>query len=590
MYTLLAGIFLLFCAVRRLTKLLKSWRNVSDCIPRLLTPIQPLSTPGFFLPKTPFYRIVGFNWDERHSLYEKSPLKTLAIMPILYGETFIYSSSAPSFHQNHNLTSAFFKPANSNQSLRMLGENVLSAEGNVWKRHRRITAPAFNHATYRNVWNTTACVYADMLENEGWRNVGETLATDVNKITHKLALFLISIVGFGIPMSWSEPSRDENGKLSVQEMIFQVADNIVERTVIPRWAYFLGIKKLTEIDEAYTRFEEFMQERISEREAELKKVRAMEGASESSVGGGIKDVFGLLVNARLSGGKLSLSDEEIIGNCFVFTFAGHETTANTLAATLALLAIYPDEQEWVYQSIKDVLGDREPTFEDFDDLDGVLACFYEGLRLFPAAYLIVRKASKDTSLDLPRRDNPDVVERIPVKEGSILILDMVAMCYDPDTFPDPEAFNPRRWSKSSKPASFASTSKATQADEVTGSSPISTLEGFIGFSYGPRTCIGHKFAKVEAVAFLTLLLREWRIVPVMNVGESRDDWRSRILKPAFGQALLIGNVPLKLMRRNEKCFFFLGLSVTVTGQVQLFHLLGQYSRTMRSCHMGRSLF
>ncbi|KAI5115166.1 hypothetical protein M0805_003202, partial [Coniferiporia weirii] len=551
MLTLVVSTIVSLYVARRLFELLKTRQNFSDRIPHLYTTFQPLSTLGFFLPKTPFYRIAGFHWDERHSLYENAPLKTLAITPILYGETFIYSSSVPSFHQSHNLSSAFFKPANSNAILRMFGENVVSAEGDVWKRHRRITAPAFNHTTYRNVWDTTARVYTDMIDNEGWRNVDETPTTEFNKISHKLALFLISIVGFGLPMSWSEPPRDENGKLSVQNMIFQVASNIMERGVIPRWAYHLGIKKLSEIDEAYVRFEGFMQERISEREAELKKVRAMEGVSESSVGGGIKDIFGLLVNARLSDGKLSLSDEEIIGNCFIFTFAGHETTANTLATTLALLALYPDEQEWVFQSIKDVLGDREPTFEDFDDLDGVLACFYEGLRLFPAAYLTVRKASKDTSLDLPRRDNPDVVERIPVKEGSILILDMVAMCYDPDTFPDPEAFNPRRWSKSSKPASFASTSKATQADEVTGSSPISTLEGFVGFSYGPRTCIGHKFAKVEAVAFLTLLLREWRIVPVMNVGESRDDWRSRILKPAFGQALLIGNVPLKLMRRNE---------------------------------------
>ncbi|KAI5120962.1 hypothetical protein M0805_006635 [Coniferiporia weirii] len=552
MFALLTAFVFLACVIKRTAKLLKSWRDISDRIPRLLTPIQPLSIPASFLPTAPFYRRLGFHWDERHSLYENAPLKTLAITPILFGDTFIYSSSVPSFHQSHNLSSAFFKPANSNAVLRMFGENVVSAEGDVWKRHRRITAPAFNHTTYRNVWDTTARVYTDMIDNEGWRNVDETPTTEFNKISHKLALFLISIVGFGLPMSWSEPPRDKNGKLSVQNMIFQVASNIMERGVIPRWAYHLGIKKLSEIDEAYVRFEGFMQERISEREAELKKTRAMEDASESSAGGGIKDIFGLLVNARLSEGKLSLSDEEIIGNCFIFTFAGHETTANTLAATLALLALYPDEQEWVYESITDVLGNREPTFEDFDDLDGVLACFYEGLRLFPAAYLTVRKASKDTSLDLPRKDNPEVVERIPVKEGSILVLDMVGMCYDPDTFPDPEVFNPRRWSKSSKLASSASTSKATQADEVTGSSPMSTLEGFVGFSYGPRTCIGHKFAKVEAVAFLTLLLREWRIVPVMNEGESRDDWRRRILKPAFGQALLIGNVPLRLVRRNEK--------------------------------------
>ena len=58
--------------------------------------------------------------------------------------------------------------------------------GDDWKRHRRITAPAFNHLTYRNVWDTTVRVYADMLDKEGWNSVGETGVTNVNKATHKV--------------------------------------------------------------------------------------------------------------------------------------------------------------------------------------------------------------------------------------------------------------------------------------------------------------------------------------------------------------------------------------------------------------------
>ena len=72
---------------------------------------------------------------------------------------------------------------------RMLGPNVLVTEGDVWKRHRRITAPAFNHATYKNVWDTTVRVYEQMLSAEGWSdaNVRETPIIDFNKITHKVS-------------------------------------------------------------------------------------------------------------------------------------------------------------------------------------------------------------------------------------------------------------------------------------------------------------------------------------------------------------------------------------------------------------------
>ena len=120
--------------------------------------------------------------------------------------------------------------------------------------------------------------------------------------------------------------------------------------------------------------------------------------------------------------------------------------------------------------------------------------------------------------------------------------------YDPNNFSDPEAFRPRRWTWSER-STAVPTQKATEADEVTGSSPASTLEGFLGFSYGPRTCLGHKFAKVEGVAFLTMLLRDWRLVIDLK-GESRESWRNRVLAPGFGQALLIGEVPLKLVRRG----------------------------------------
>ena len=122
-------------------------------------------------------------------------------------------------------------------------------------------------------------------------------------------------------MSWHEPPRNERGRLSVQSMVFEVASSVLERGQIPQWAYLLGLKKLKDIDEAYTTFESFMHERIADREALLKKLRAMDradGTDDTAIAESIKDVFGRLVNARLSDGKFSLSDEEIIGNCFIF--------------------------------------------------------------------------------------------------------------------------------------------------------------------------------------------------------------------------------------------------------------------------------
>lgn len=76
-----------------------------------------------------------------------------------------------------------------------------------------------------------------------------------------------------------------------------------------------------------------------------------------------------------------------------------------------------------------------------------------------------------------------------------------------------------------------------------------TFEGFLGFGLGPRSCVGSKFARVEAVAFLTLLLRDWRIDLVLRSGETPAAWRERVLQPGFGQAMMLGEVPVKLVRR-----------------------------------------
>ena len=189
---------------------------------------------------------------------------------------------------------------------------------------------------------------------------------------------------------------------------------------------------------------------------------------------------------------------------------------------------------------------------------------------------MARKAAKDTTLSIPRRDNPEIVEQVFVKKGTPINLDIVGMSksvldidrqfalsslnartlfpdYDSQVFADPESFKPERWISSAKNGTSSPSSsitKDTEAGEVSASSPASTLEGFIGFSFGPRTCLGHKFAKVEGVAFLTHLLREWRVEPVLREEEGEGMWKERVLKPEVKMTMTMKDVRLILVRRK----------------------------------------
>lgn len=133
---------------------------------------------------------------------------------------------------------------------------------------------------------------------------------------------MISTVGFGLPMSWSEPERNVKGELSVQATIFRVANYIIERAAMPRWLYYLGLEKLKVIEEAYNRFGTLMHSLVDERSKQLDKLRGT--ASEEEFAENIKDVLGRLVNSRRTEVKNSLNEEEIIGNCFVFVRDGNE--------------------------------------------------------------------------------------------------------------------------------------------------------------------------------------------------------------------------------------------------------------------------
>ena len=109
---------------------------------------------------------------------------------------------------------------------------------------------------------------------------------------------------------------------------------------------------------------------------------------------------------------------------------------------------------------------------------------------------------------------------------------------------------PERWLSDNDPEKEASITKDLSAGEVSGSSSVDSLTGFIGFSIGPRTCIGHKFAKVEAVSFLTHVIREWRVEPSKKPGETNNEWRKRVLTaPEINTTLALKDVPLKFSKR-----------------------------------------
>ncbi|KDQ08617.1 hypothetical protein BOTBODRAFT_37766 [Botryobasidium botryosum FD-172 SS1] len=404
---------------------------------------------------------------------------------------------------------------------RVFGGNIVTAEKEQWKRHRRALNPAFSQKIYIRAWKEGVRIYYDMVAGEGWNNAtGSTPVFIANHVVTKFTLGVISSCAFGLDFSWSEPiAASVEEKMTLQEALKIVSAEVPIWAVAPRWLFRLPFKYLRRIDDAFKTISDFAKSQIEQQ-------KIQQGSSTEKIEK--IDICNMIVQANLDGGKASLSEEEVLGDTFAVLIAGHDTTAKTLSATMGLLGLYQDEQEKAYQQICSILsGGREPTLEDVDSFSCVQHCFLEAIRLFPAGDVFARKAAEDTLVRAHSRIPGEQDIEFVVKKGDTTAIDSTGINYNPRYFPDPEAFKPSRWD-----------------------APSSVSDTFIGFGHGPRASIGRKFAMIEATCFLVHLLRDWKIEVVLGEEETMEQWRERVMVATVEITLGVNSVPVRLTRRH----------------------------------------
>ncbi|KAJ7759554.1 cytochrome P450 [Mycena metata] len=504
-------------ALRRLIRIFTILRTPS-LFPKLYSAWDPMALPGVLLPTT--WWNVGYSghWIRRFQRYTGN--ETMNLVSVLGGTSGLWTSNLDIARQvsagGHK--TSFVKPEMASGALLLWGMNLVAADGQMWRKHRRIVGPAFGTELYKLVWEQTAQTYRDMVQTEGWNDKDVVNVPVIQNITTKVAFLIISACGFGFPSTWETPTGDADNEIPVQEALRVVAETHLLMITVPEWVLRLPIPRFKKARTARDRLRTFMQQQVTERKAEV------------AAGSTRADAFTMLVKANQDeAGKYQLDDQELIGNVFLFMFAGHETTAHTLAGTLGFTALHPEIQDEVLEQIIAVVGpDRAPVFEDYPKLDKVLAIFYEAARMFPAGHILIREATEDTVLTVPNPVGEEGSKTIPIPKGTQVTVDMVGVQYNPRYFENAEEYRPSRW-------------YGLPSDS----------ELFTAFSVGPRACLGRRFALVEAACFLTLLLRDWKISPILNEGESKQAWAARVMDAHIALTLGVANVPLQFERRNR---------------------------------------
>ncbi len=223
-----------------------------------------------------------------------------------------------------------------------------------------------------------------------------------------------------------------------------------------------------------------------------------------------------------------LSADEILGNFFVINFAGHDTTANTLAFSTLLLAAHPEVQEWVAEEILRLIPNKDAEWEYTDLFPKLRRChavFLETLRLYPPI-LALPKWTKDHPQTLRVGEREVVIPSRTNVSPSLL-----AIQTHPEFWDVPLLWKPSRWTEK-QPDSEHQKSREKQSDsaeETLLSPPIPHT--YFPWSDGPQNCPGAKFALVEGVAVLATLLRSHSVEIVREgEGEGFEAARERVMK------------------------------------------------------------
>jgi cytochrome P450 len=210
------------------------------------------------------------------------------------------------------------------------------------------------------VWSESLGQARQMLASWTTPVASTTGIASVAEDTRTVSLNVLAATGFRRSFDFqssTEASKPSNTAASYRDALATVLDNVILLMLLPRRYLSLPIfpKSLQRIGKAADEFQQHMEQMLEEETTAYKQ--GMQGT------GGLMTSFVRASNTHEaktgSSQRQGLSVEEVYGNMFVINFAGHDTTANTLAFSMYLLATAPEVQEWLAEEVRGALPNND---------------------------------------------------------------------------------------------------------------------------------------------------------------------------------------------------------------------------------------
>lgn len=365
----------------------------------------------------------------------------------------------------------------------LLGEGLLTSEGEFHLRQRRLVQPAFHRQRVAS-YGITMTGYAEKM-SQAWEQLGAGAPVEMSQEMMRLTLEIAGKTLFDADVSdkASEVSQALKDAFVLGERFSNPLAPVLAKLPLPSNKKFYQAKQ---------KLDDIIYGIIAERRA-------------SNIDHG--DFLSMLLLAQdEEGGTGGMTDDQVRDEALTIFLAGHETTATGLTWTWYLLSHNPDKEAKLHEEIDRVLGGRLPTMEDLPKLKYTEMVFAEAMRLYPPAWMIGRRALEACDIG-----------GIPIGKGDLVLLSEFIVHRDERWYPEPEKFIPERWTQ-----------------ELKESRPKFS---YFPFGGGTRVCIGEAFAWMEASLVIASLASKWK--PRLVPGQVIEPFPLITLRPKYGMKMTL---------------------------------------------------
>lgn len=371
---------------------------------------------------------------------------------------------------------------------RLLGEGLVTSEGEIWARQRRVIQPAFRHSQVHEFAEPMIEACREVAGR--WSELAASgQPVDVATQMMHLALDVVGRTLFSTDVAGSAGKIGPAVALLVRDLVERLSSAAGTATLflpqLPTPANRRAGKALRTLDTVVAGL-----------------IARRRGVPESERPA---DLLSMLLATRYEDTGEQMSDRQVRDEVMTFLVAGHETTANALAWTWYLLSTHPLAARRLGEELRSVLVGRDLAPDDVDKLPYTKAVIQESMRLYPPISVISREAAGD-----------DRIGGFDIPSGTTVLISPWVSHRNPKFWKAPEAFDP---------------------DRFLPGAPERPRFAYLPFGGGPRQCIGGGFALQEAVIALGVLVPRFR--PALVPGHPVEPQLGVTLRPRHGLPMTI---------------------------------------------------